>query len=182
MAKGSFIAKARGRRKRARASTSGGRKGSRHRRGRNRASGPIGGSKFNLFGLDLVGGLVGGAGAVGSGMATNWAASMVPVEQLKSGPGKLALRAALTIAAAMLAKKALPPRISNPLIGGAVVGLGIDVLQTFVLPNVPGMPALSGYEPIEEQLAAIVAADPNALNGLVAIDGSGFRLPTLAGY
>lgn len=176
--KGRFVAKARSKR-RTRAAASR-RFAGRIKRRRHRSSGGSGGGlgKFNLFGLDLVSGLVGGAGAVGSGIATNYAAKMLPWPAVQSGAGRLALRAGVTIAASLIAKKALPSKFANPLIGGAVVGLGIDVLQTFVLPNVPGLGVLSGYEPIEETLAALVANDPTALNGLIAVDTmQGFTMP-----
>lgn len=171
--KGRFVAKARSKRRtRAAASRRFAGRGARRRHSRS-SGGSLG--KFNLFGLDLMSGLVGGAGAVGSGLATNYAAKMLPWPAVQTGPGRLALRAGVTIAASLLAKKALPSKYANPLIGGAVVGLGIDVLQQFVLPNVPGLGVLSGYEPIEETLAALVANDPTALNGLIAVDGGSMR-------
>lgn len=127
-------------------------------------------SKFNIFGVDLVTVGVGGAGAVLSGMATNYAAGVLPLPaSMKTGPGKLALRAGLTLVAGFAAKKFAPRGIAGPFIAGSLVGLGIDVLQTFVMPHVPA-PAMSGYEPLEQQLAALELAAPGTLNGLMAID------------
>ena len=131
---------------------------------------------MSLFGVN-VGELaktaaLGGAGAIGSDMATNALAKLIPVPQLQSGAGKFALRTGLTLVAAVLARKSLPKSLSTPLIGGAVVGLGIEALHTWVLPNVPVPGVLSGYEPLEQQLAALVEDNPSALSGLVAVDST----------
>ena len=104
---------------------------------------------------------------------TNFAAGKVPVAALQTGWGKLALRAALTIAGGMAAHRFLPRNISQPLIVGAGVGLGIDVLNQTVMPLLPGLHGLTGMAPLEDQLAALEIAAPGALSGLLAVDTAG---------
>ena len=173
--KGKFVARGRrGRRVGARASKAGRTKAG-HRRGRrigNRASMFGGRSKFSFLGLDVVSGLIGGTGAVLTGYATNLIADKLPWEQAKTGPGKLGVRTAVTIVGGFAANKFAPKSVSIPLIGGMLFGWGIDVLQTFVLPHLP-IPAMNGYEPLEQQLQAIEYAAPGSLAGLLRVDGSG---------
>lgn len=138
--------------------------------GRRHAHGGGGGGKFNFLGLDLMSGVVGGVGAIGTGLLTNVVAGYVPVDQLKTGPGKLVLRAGVTAVASFAAKKALPSKFSNPLIAGALVGLGIEALQQLVMPHLP-VPAMSGYESLEQQLGIIEELQPGTLNGILAVDG-----------
>lgn len=141
------------------------------RKRRSHRSGGGGGKTF--MGIDLMQGLVGGAGAVGSGLLTNLVVDrFVPEGPLKTGAGKLMVRGGLTLAAAMIARKALPSKISTPLIVGATIGLGIDTLQTFVMPMLPSSAPLSGYEPADQILGAIEYANPGTLNGLMAIEPS----------
>lgn len=131
-----------------------------------------GASKFSFLGIDVIGGLVGATGAVASGYVTNLIVDKLPNEQLRTGPGKFAVRTAVTVAGVFAAKKFAPKSVAVPLIGGVLLGWGIDLLQTFVLKYLP-VPAMSGYEPIEEQLQAIEEVAPGSLAGLLSVDGGG---------
>ena len=131
---------------------------------------PMLGGKGQLFGLDIVTALGAGIAAVGTGMLTNVVVDKVPFPAVKSGWGKVAARRVLTVLVGFGAKKALPARFATPLIVGSLAGFGTDVVQAAVTKFMPTAP-LSGYEPLEEQLAAIEAAYPGSLNGLLAVDG-----------
>lgn len=130
------------------------------------------GAKGTLFGLDVAQAVFLGVGAVGTGMLNNVVIDHLPASMAwaKTGWGKVGTRAALTIGIGLVAKKAAPAKFANPLIVGSLAGLGIDVVTALVSKFVPAAP-LSGYEPIEDQLAALELAQPGSLQGLLTVDG-----------
>lgn len=173
--KGRFTAKA------------GGKKRSQKTGGKKRRHGGKVGSrakKFNLMkpdGLMSAAGsvLLGGAGVVLSGVGTAYAAGALPMAQAKTGWGKLAVRAGITAAGVYAVHKFVPKQFAVPLIAGTLAGLGIDLLNLTVMPMLPGLHALSGVAPIEDQLAAIEIESPGALSGLLGTDASTGALFTL---
>ena len=110
----------------------------------------LGGFKLpKLMGLDLgqAASIVGGI--AGTNFLTNLAAPLVPVPQLQSGPGRIALKAGVVIASlavlnAMLGAKGRP--ITAALCAGGAASILADVYTQFIQPAMPGLPSLSDYE------------------------------------
>jgi hypothetical protein len=96
------------------------------------------------MGLDVGAAALIAAGTIGSELATGFVSQQgfIP-EQLKSGPGRMALKAGVALGLPMALRPMLGSRVSNLLLIGGGVGLIIDAARTWVLPNVPG---LSDYD------------------------------------
>jgi hypothetical protein len=106
---------------------------------------------FKVAGIDLGAAALIAAGAIGSELATGVVASQAFIpEQVKTGVGRMALKAGVGIGAGMLARRFVGPRVGNLLMLGVGAGLVIDVYRTYVAPNVPGLSdydQFSGYAP-----------------------------------
>lgn len=160
------VAKAGGRRGRGRFRAT-----ARINRHRAKGSAPSRSGGFKFMGVDVVGsvitGVTVGAGAALSGYGTNLIAAKLNQPQLQSGAGKHLLKAGVNILGTILARR-LPAKFRGAAITGMWGGLGLDLLNEYVLPKLP-IPALSGFEPLEQQLAAALE-DGSGMQGLVAID------------
>lgn len=98
--------------------------------------------------LDLGFAAFAGAGLIGHGMATNLVAQHVPVEQLKSGPGKFGLGVGVGAIGSWVAWKFLPRNVAVPLIAGMSASVAAQAFNTFVASHLPQLP-VSGYESME---------------------------------
>ena len=147
--------------------------GRRHRAARGASFMKRGGFKF--MGVDIGKGLVMGAAGGASLWAHGWAANQLAGQafvptQLKTGLGKtLGVRLPLTIATSIAAKRFLPADIFLAWMVAGFAGVGVETIVQTIRPQ--DQVGLSGHEPLEEQLGALVAENPNALNGLVAVNG-----------
>lgn len=116
----------------------------------------LGGFKLpKLMGLDL-----GQAASVIGGMAgtnflTNMAAGFIPVPQLQTGAGRIALKTGVVIGGlmvlnAMLGAKGRP--ITAALGAGGAASILGDVYTQFLQPAAPWLPSLSDYEATDQSL------------------------------
>jgi len=107
-----------------------------------------GGRDMKLFGIDVGAAAIGAAGVVGSEIATGFVASAVPVDALKTGYGRLALKAATVIGLGYGARVLLGARISSLVVMGGAIGVALDAWNTLAAGMAPaGAPAGVGrYE------------------------------------
>jgi hypothetical protein len=85
-----------------------------------------------------------GAGAVATNVATGFISKYLPAT-LTAGPVLLAVKAGVGLIALPMLLKVLPGgrKFASSVAIGAGVAIAIDILNTYVLPNIPG---ISDYE------------------------------------
>lgn len=132
-------------------------------------------------GIDLMAAGIGAIGAIGIGFATDALAKALPVEQLKSGFGRWALRAGTILGGGLVGAMFLPRPLIRSAMTGAATVLVIDGVRLLV-PDLPGIgdDDLVELTPQElQRLSGYVTTQP-ALSGYVRGGVNGAAMPLFA--
>jgi hypothetical protein len=115
-------------------------------------------------------GVAGGGSLWAHGLVANKLAAQTWVPaKLQSGLGKtLGIRLPLTIGSSIALKRFLPGDVFLAWMIAGFAGVGVEALVQTIRPQ--DQVGLSGHEPLEEQLGALLAENPNALNGVIAVN------------
>jgi len=88
-----------------------------------------------------------GVGAVATNVATGFISQFLP-DNLKTGPGYLAVKAGVGLIALPMALRFIPGgrRFAGPVAVGAGVVILLDIVKTYLAPLAPQIPGLADYE------------------------------------
>lgn len=105
---------------------------------------------MRFFGVDVGAAAMVAAGAVGTGVVSGLIANVVPVEQLKSGPGRIALKAGTVALIGFGVGKVLKQRRMGELLAlGGAVSVLLDVYK-MLQAQVPMLPSVGEYNEVLE--------------------------------
>lgn len=140
---------------------------------RRRSSGrrAMGGLRLpNIAGLNMGSAVAGAIGVVAAEQLTVMASTYVPVDALKSGPGRIALKIGVAAAATMLAKRFAGKALAAQLATGMGISVALDAYK-LVAVGVPGLPQLGEVGEIVPSLGYIGASDSDdeTVGGLGAL-------------
>lgn len=104
---------------------------------------------FKLLGIDLGAGALVATGFIGNGILSGLASSMIPVPMLQEGPGRLLVKAGLSIPAAWLSRFVVGPAGMQLVAAGAIAGVLVDAYK-MAQAQFPVLPGLGEYNELVE--------------------------------